>query len=114
MRLRCSIFRGLTSLLLASLFLLLTGCGSIRISGALNTSNVQIVTGTISAVQLTVIFGDKGTLIDVTIVTLLMPPGTNVLTFCGNQASRFTMSSAVQVSFTTTQACSNLLAVTLH
>jgi hypothetical protein len=111
MCLRCSIVRGWAWLLLVPLFSSLIGCGSFRVSGAINPSNVLVATGTVSFVQFTAIFDSKGTLINVTVVTLLVPPGTNTLTFCGNQASQFTMSSAVQVSFSTGQACSNLIAV---
>lgn len=114
MCLRRGIYRGLTWLLLVSLLLPLVGCGSIRFSGALNSSGVLAASGTVSIVQFTAILDGNGSLIDVTIVTLSTSPGTNVLTFCGNQASRFTIGSDVQVSFTATQSCSNLIAVVLH
>ena len=110
MRLRCSSFRGPARLLLFFLLLLPIGCGTIRVSGGLAT-NVAVATGTVSFVQFTAIFGSSGTLINVTVVTLLVPAGRNMLTFCGNQTSQFTMSSPVQVSFTPGQSCSNLIAV---
>lgn len=114
MCLRRSIFRGLTRLLLAALLFFLVGCGNIRFSGTLNSSDVLVANGTVSIVQLTAILDSNGGLVNVTIVTLLEPVGTSVLTFCGNQASFFTIGSAVHVSFTTTQVCSNLIAVVLH
>ena len=108
-------FRDCVRLMLLGLSLLLMGCGSIRISGALNSANVSVVSGTVSIVQFTAIFNNKDTLIDVTVVTLLVPVGTNTFTFCGNQVSQFSMNSSVQVSFTpSTQACADLVAVVPH
>jgi len=113
MRVRCSNCRDLAQLLLLTFSLLLVGCGNIRVSGALNTSNVSVAAGTVSFVHFTEIFDSTGTLINVTVVTLAVPPATNTFTFCGNQTSQFTMSSSVQVSFSpaTTQACSTLISV---
>ena len=115
MPLRYGNFRDSARLLLISSLLFVVGCGSVRIAGVLNSSNVSVVSGTVSFVQFTVIFDSKGTLTEVTIVTLLMPVGTNTFTFCGNQVSQFTMNSSVQISFTPAgQACSNLIAVVQH
>jgi hypothetical protein len=115
MRFRCSDYRKLARLWLLPFLLLLVGCGVIRISGAINPTNATVVAGTVSFVQFTAIFDSTGTLINVTVVTLAVPQATNTLTFCGNQASQFTMNSAVQISFTpTTQACSNLISVAPH
>ena len=111
MRLR---FGNPARLLLLSLLLVLTGCGTFRVAGALNVSNTSVSTGTVSFVHFTAIFGSSGTLINVTVVTLVTPPAMNTLTFCGNQSSQFTMNSAVQVSFTPGQSCSNLVAVVSH
>jgi len=101
-------------LLLLPFLLLLAGCGTIRVSGALNQSNTSVSTGTVSFVHFTAIFDSKGTLINVTIVTLVATPAMNTFTFCGNQASQFTMNSAVQVSFTQGQSCSDLISVMPH
>jgi len=115
MRFRCSNYRKLARHWLLPFLLLLVGCGSIRISGAINPTNASVAAGTVSFVHFTAIFGSTGTLINVTVVTLAIPPAANTFTFCGNQASRFTMNSAVQISFTpTTQACSNLISVVPH
>lgn len=114
MRLRYRIFRGQARLLLLPILLSLIGCGTIRVSGALNASNTSVTTGTVSFIHFTAIFDNNSTLINVTIVTLLVPPTTNTLTFCGNQTSQFTMNSAVQVSFNPGQSCSDLVAVTPH
>jgi len=110
MRLR---FSNPARLLLLSLLLVLTGCGTFRVSGALNV-NTSTSTGTVSFVHFTAIFDSSGTLINVTVVTLVTPPAMNTLTFCGNQSSQFTMNSSVQVSFTPGQTCSNLVAVVSH
>lgn len=114
MRLPYSEFRRLAWLLLLPFLSLVIGCGSIRLSGALNSSNSSLSMGTVGFVQFTAIFDSKGALIDVTIVTLLVPTGTSTFTFCGNQTSRFSMSSPVQVGFIPGQACSNLIAVVAH
>ena len=111
MRLRYIGFRRSARLLLLPLFLLAVGCGTIRVSGALNASNTSSSIGTVSFVHFTAIFDSQGTLINVTVVTLAVPPATNTLTFCGNQSAQFTMNTAVQVSFTPGQSCSNLVSV---
>jgi hypothetical protein len=109
-----SVWGSAPMLLLIVLLSVLTGCGTFRVAGAINFSNTSVSTGTVSFVHFTAIFGDRGTLINVTVVTLVAPPVTNTFTFCGNQSSQFTMNSAVQVSFTPGQSCSNLVAVTPH
>jgi len=116
MRFRCSACRNSAQLLLLFASLLLVGCGSISVSGALNPSNLSVAAGTVSFIHFTAIFDSTGTLINVTVVTLAVPPVTNMFTFCGNQTSQFTMNSSVQVSFSpaTTQACSNLISVVPH
>ena len=114
MRLRFSNFRRPARLLLPALLLLLTGCGTFHISGAIIPSAPSVSIGTVSFVHFTAIFGDNGTLINVTVVTLATPPTTSTLTFCGNQSSQFPVNSAVQVTFTSAQPCSNLVAVVSH
>ena len=106
-------FRRLTQLLLASVLLLVAGCGSsFRISGALNVPAMSVVSGTVSFVQFTTIFDSSGTLVNVTIVTLATTPAPTILTFCGNQTSQFTITRPVQVSFNSgTSVCSNLVSV---
>jgi hypothetical protein len=102
------------AVLLSIFSLLLIGCGTIRVSGALNSSNVSVVSGTVSFVQFTAILDNNGSLINVTVVTLFVPPGNNSFTFCGNQTSQFAMDNSVQVSFTSGQPCSGLVAVVSH
>jgi hypothetical protein len=115
MRFRCSKFRKLARLWLLPFLLLLVGCGVVRISGAINPTNASVVAGTVSFIQFTAIFDTTGALINVTVVTLAVPPVTNTFTFCGNQTSQLAMNSTVQISFTpTTQACSNLVSVVPH
>jgi hypothetical protein len=106
-------FRRPTQLFLASLLLLVTGCGSsFRIAGGLNVPAMSVVAGTVSFVQFTAIFDSSGALVNVTIVTLATTPTPSTLTFCGNQTSQFTMTHSVQVSFNPgTSVCSNLVSV---
>lgn len=113
MRLGWNSFRRLAQLFLVSLLWLAMGCGStFRVSGALNVPNMSVASGTVSFVQFTAILDSSGAMVNVTIVTLATPPASNILTFCGNQASQFTMNTAVKVSFTTgASPCSNLVSV---
>ena len=106
-------FRRPAQLFLASLLLLVTGCGrSFRIAGGLNVPAMSVVAGTVSFVQFTAIFDSSGALVNVTIVTLATTPTPSTLTFCGNQTSQFTMTHSVQVSFNPgTSVCSNLVSV---
>jgi hypothetical protein len=113
MRLGWNSFRSLAQLSLVSFLVLMVGCGSsFRVSGTLNVPTTSVVSGTVSFVQFTAIFNNSGTLVNVTIVTLATPAVSNTLTLCGNQASQFTMNTAVQVSFTPgSPSCSNLVSV---
>jgi len=113
MRLRSCNFRHSARLLILPLLLILVGCGTIHISGAINPSTMSVSTGTVSFIHFTAIFDSNGTLINVTIVTLVAPPATT-FTFCGNQSSQFAMNTGVQVSFTPGQSCSNLVSVVPH
>ena len=101
-------------LLLFVLLSALTGCGAVRVSGAINTSNVSVVNGTVSFVQFTAIFNSNSSLINVTIVSLFVPPSSQTFTFCNNQVSQFTMNSQVQISFIPSQPCSSLVTVVAH
>ena len=112
MRLFFSNCRRAPRLLLLALLLLLTGCGTVVVSGAFVPTNTSVSAGTDSFIHFTAIFDNSGAMINVTFVTLLAPPATNTFTFCGNQSSQFTMNSTVQVSFSPGQSCSNLVAVT--
>ena len=114
MRLRFSKLRRPARLLFLALLLLITGCATVRVSGLFISSAPSVSIGTVSFVHFTAIFGDNGSLINVTVVTLATPPTTSTLTFCGNQSSQFTMNSTVQVSFTPGPSCSNLVAVAPH
>jgi hypothetical protein len=115
MRLLCKKLLGPTRILLLFVLLsALTGCGAVRISGAINQSSVSVVNGTVSFVQFTAIFDSNNSLINVTIVSLFVPPSSQTFTFCNNQVSQFTMNSPVQVSFISRQPCSSLVAVVAH
>ncbi|HWC19760.1 MAG TPA: hypothetical protein VG498_22295, partial [Terriglobales bacterium] len=112
--LRYGQLRSSAQLLLMPVLLLLMGCGNVYISGALNASSTSLASGTVSFVKFTAVFDSKGTLVNVTVVTLVQPPSANTLTFCGNQTSQFAMNSSVQVSFTSGQTCSGLISVVPH
>jgi hypothetical protein len=113
MRLSSVILRRSAGLLFLLCLVQLLGCGSTTfVSGAIHPANVVVTTGTVSFVALSVVSGSNGTFVNVTGVTLLVPMGSNSLTFCGDQRSNFTMNTLVQVSFTSGQGCSTLVGVT--
>jgi hypothetical protein len=114
MRMRFRHFHCPARLFLVALLLLLNGCGTVRVAGIFTSSEPSVSIGTVSFIHLTAIFGDNGTLINVTVVTLVTPRTMNTFTFCGNQSSQFTMNSTVQVSFTPAHSCSTLVAIAPH
>ena len=93
-------------------FLVLAALLSISFIGTMSAQNAFLETDLVANSK--PLIDSNGTLINVTIVTLLVPPTTSTFTFCGNQTSQFTMNSAVQVSFNPGQSCSDLVAVTPH
>jgi hypothetical protein len=96
-----------TSLILLSL--VLTSCGDVFFRGAILTTP-QSVSGTVSLVQLTVVF-DHGSSITVTAVTLLGPNRANSINFCGDQRSQFPMNQFVKANFNPGNPCSTLVLV---
>jgi hypothetical protein len=92
--------------------LLLAGCGTVVVRGALNGDNVVVASGVVSIVRLTFASDGKGTSITVTVVTLLQSGTAQTLTFCGSQVSQFPMDAFVTTRFTSGTTCSTLLTVT--
>lgn len=87
-------------------------CGSFSVAGAFLPSDVSVVTGTVSFVSFSVVSNANGEFYNVTVVTLLAPLGTNTVTLCGDQRLNFVMGTAVRLSYTAAQGCSNLVKVT--
>ena len=93
--------------------LLLAGCGTFVIGGALNGDNAAVASGMVSIVRLTFASDGNGASITVTVVTLAQSGTTQTLTFCGSQVSQFPMDAFVTTRFTSGQTCSTLLSVTV-
>ena len=89
--------------------LLLTGCGTIIVRGALN--DTTSVSGTVSIVNLSVASDGNGASITVTVVTLLQTGTAQTLTFCGSQVSQFPMDTFVTARFTPGTTCSTIVSV---
>jgi len=100
--------------LLILLSLLLTGCGTVVVRGALNGDNSVVASGVVSIVRLAFAADGNGSSITVTVVTLVQSGAAQDLTFCGSQVSQFPMNAFVTARFTTGSACSNLLTVTVR
>jgi len=92
--------------------LLLTGCGTVVVRGALNSDNTVVASGVVSIVHLTFASDGNGTSITVTAVTLLQSGTAQTLTFCGSQVSHFPMDTFVTARFTAGSTCSTLVTVT--
>ncbi len=91
----------------------LCGCGAVRIQGFLN-SDVVTVSGFVSGVQLIMVAGPNGTLIEVTVVTLQQTLGFTTTNFCGNVGAQFPMNSFAQVSFKLGQPCSTIVVIVIN
>jgi hypothetical protein len=101
---------GLASLL--SLAMLLPGCGNVFVRFQWNGGN-QVVSGTVSTVQLTIIVDSKNVSTQVTIVTLTDNSGASNFSFCGDQQNQFPPDHFAQATFTPGQPCSTLVNVVL-
>jgi hypothetical protein len=98
--------------LLVLFSLLLTGCGTVVVRGALNGDPV-VAAGVVSIVHLTFSSDGKGNTITVTVVTLLQSGAAQTLTFCGSQVTQFPMDTFVTTKFTTGSTCATLITVTV-
>jgi hypothetical protein len=105
--------RRLLSLLIL-LSLLLTGCGTVVVRGALNSDNSIVASGMVSIVRLTFASDGNGGSITVTVVTLLQSGTAQTLTFCGSQVTQFPMDTFVTAKFTAGSTCSTLVSVTVR
>ncbi len=99
-------------LLLFLCSVVLTGCGTVVVRGALNV-NTQAVSGVVSIVHLTFADDDNGAQITVTVVTLLQSEGAQDLTFCGSQVNQFPLGTSVTARFTPGPTCASLVSVTV-
>lgn len=87
--------------------ILLSGCGNVFVGAFSRPGSDQVVNGTVSIVQVTVIDGN----VTVTAVTLVNVGSSNDLTFCGDQSSQFPVSHNVSATFTQGTPCASLVQV---
>jgi hypothetical protein len=112
MRIRNIMLRRVFELLFLLSVSQLLACGGYNSNTTGGTSGTTVVNGTVSSVTLTSVLNGTGGTQTATAVTLTVPLGTNSLVLCGDQRTRFTMNSAVQVSYTGGTYCSSLVSVT--
>ncbi len=93
--------------------LLLAGCGTVVVRGALNGDNTVIAAGVVSIVRLTFASDGNGSSITVTVVTLLQSGAAQTFTFCGSQADQFPMDTFVTTRFTAGPTCATLVSSTV-
>jgi hypothetical protein len=89
---------------------LLSGCGTAAVRGATNFGPAA-ASGFVSIVRLTFASDKNGSLIEVTVVTLLEPGGAQELTFCGSQARQFPMNARVTTKYRQGATCATLISV---
>lgn len=99
--------------LLVVFCVLLTGCGSVSVSGHFDSgaAGTSTMGGTVSIVHLTFAQDANGSSVTVTTVTLLQNWNAQELTFCGSHAGEFPINAAVTVNYTSGNTCSNLISV---
>ena len=91
-------------------FVLLLGCGNVKINAALQTSSIS---GQISTVQLTSA-SDMSGVSQVTIVVFLNNNSSTTVNFCGNVVNQMPVGNFVTVSFTQNQRCATLTFVAIE
>jgi hypothetical protein len=85
-----------------------SGCGtSFYVRGAINS---QIIRGTVSAVEISIVT-DSGVMLTVTLVTFLQGGNLTTVNFCGDQTSQFLPGQFVEASFTPGQPCASVLQI---
>lgn len=87
------------------------GCGAYFVGFVSNPGGSQIISGTVSTVQLTSIRDITGETIILTAVTFTNSGIATTINFCGDQREKFPVDHDVQVDFNTGVYCSRLLAV---
>lgn len=89
----------------------LMGCGGVTFQGSLLPANAVSVSGLVTVVQFSAISDGNGTLISVTVVTLVQSGLPQTFTFCGTQDGRFPINQDMRVSFVPATPCGNIVAV---
>jgi hypothetical protein len=102
----------LSFLLATCLVVTLTGCGNIFIRGAINPGTAS-VSGMVSVVQLSVVIGDGGSMVQVTFVTFLQDGTSSTIGFCGDERSRFRVEESIRANFTPGQSCASIVTIVI-
>ncbi len=95
------------------LLLSLLGCGGVTSFGFFTNFHQASTSGVVSIVHFTVISGPGGTLVNVTIVTLIQNGFSTTNTFCGDVRNQFPMNTFVSISFDPGNTCNTIVQVTL-
>jgi hypothetical protein len=89
----------------------LMGCGGVTFqSNTLGTSPIS-VSGFVTFVQFTAISDGNGTMVNVTVVTLVQTGVPQTFTFCGSQNDVFPLNQNMRVNFMPATTCGNIVAV---
>jgi hypothetical protein len=86
-----------------------SGCGGVSIQ--FRSANARLVSGFVSIIQVTSIVDGNGSVVSVTIITLLQTGSAQDFTFCGSQSSLFPVNRFVQARFLPGPSCGTLLSV---
>lgn len=97
---------------IVSLAALLPGCGNIFIHGAIQPG-FSTVSGAVSAVQLSVVVSDNGTMVSVTFVTLVQSGTSSTIGFCGDQVDLFPLDQTIRADFNPGPTCASVLSVVI-
>ena len=97
-------------LLVLSLFLLSSGCGSVFVRGAIETGST--IEGSVNIVQLGNTMNGMET-VQVTFVTLLQNGTSSTVGFCGDQTTLFPLDQTVRVNFNPGQPCATVIVVVI-
>ncbi len=101
--------RLLSPVLVLSLLLFSTDCGSVFVRGAIATGST--VQGSVSIVQLGSVLNGTGGAVQVTFVTLLQNGTSFMIAFCGDQTNLFPLDKGVRVDFNPGQPCATVIVV---
>jgi hypothetical protein len=102
--------RLLSPLLVLSLLLLSTGCGSVFVRGAIETGST--IQGSVTMVQLGNTLNGMET-VEVTFVTLLQNGTSSTIGFCGDQSALFPLHQTVRVNLNPGQPCATVIVVVI-
>jgi len=102
--------RLLSLVLILSLLLLSSGCGTFFVRGAVRTESIQ---GSISFVQLGSLVDGTGATVQVTFVTFIATAAPFTIGFCDDQIDLFPLDQTVLVDFNPGQPCATVIVVSI-